>query len=383
MVVTLRNRRAFLLAALLVGNRAAFGGSGLVVLCVWMIVGCKQRQKPIRPTQGAITESVYASGILKSKGQYQAFAVVSGIIDSVYVAEGQLVSKGQKLLTITNDQQRLTSERALLAAEYASLPANLPRLQELQRNVGLAAEKLGNDSLLLARQQRLWQQKIGTLVQVEQRQLQYNASAAAWKSSQRQLADLRRQLALDAKQSRLTWAISRAQQEQFIVTSHVDGVVFDLLREKGESVGPQTVLAILGNADNYMLELQVDEYDISRVRSGAEIFVTMDSHQGQVFEGMVLEVHPIMNAQTRTFTVEAELKQTPPGLYPNLTLEANIVCAYKKNALLIPRRYLVDDSTVLRKNGDRIRVRPGLRDLEMVEVLSGLSAKDEIIQPEQ
>jgi HlyD family secretion protein len=383
MVVTWRNRRAFLTAVLLVGNQAAFRGSSLVVLCLWMIASCEQRQKPIRPTQGAITESVYASGIVKSKGQYQAFAVVSGIIDSVYVTEGQLVSKGQKLLTISNDQQRLTSERALLAAEYASLPANLARLQELQRNVGLAAEKLGNDSLLLARQQRLWQQKIGTLVQVEQRELQYNASAAAWKSSQRQLADLRRQLALDAKQSRLTWAISRAQQEQFIVASHVDGVVFDLLREKGESVGPQTVLAILGNTDNYMLELQVDEYDISRVRSGSEIFVTMDSHQGQVFEGIVLEVHPIMNAQTRTFTVEAGLKQIPPGLYPNLTLEANIICAYKKNALLIPRSYMVDDSTVLRKNGDRIRVRTGLRDLEMVEILSGLSARDEIIQPEQ
>ena len=358
-------------------------GSYLAVLCAWLIFSCEQRQKPIRPIQGAITESVYASGIVKSKGQYQAFAAVSGIIDSVYVSEGQLVSRGQTLLTIVSDQQKLASERALLAAEFASLPANLGRLQELQRNVELAADKLGNDSLLLARQQRLWQQKIGTLVQVEQRQLQYNASAAAWKSSQRQLADLRRQLALDSKQSRLTWGISRAQQEQFNVTSQVDGQVFDLLRERGESVAPQTILAILGNTAEYILELEVDEYDISRIRDGAQVFVTMDSYQGQVFEGMVREIHPIMNTQTRTFTVEAGLKQGPPRLYPNLTLEANIVCAYKKNALLIPRRYMVDDSTVLSKNGDRVHVRPGLRDLEMVEILSGLSATDEIILPEQ
>lgn len=370
-------------AVLLVGNTVAFRGSGLAILCVWLIFSCEQRPKPIRPIQGAITESVYASGIVKSKGQYQAFAAVSGIIDSIYVREGQLVSKGQTLLTITSDQQRLTSERALLAAEYASLPANLGRLQELQRNVDLAAEKFGNDSLLLARQQRLWQQKIGTLVQVEQLQLQYNASAAAWKSSQRQLADVRRQLVSEAKQSRLTWAISRAQEEQFHVVSQVDGVVFDLLREKGESVAPQTILAVLGSTAKYMLELQVDEYDISRVRRGAQVLVTMDSYQGRVFEGIVEEIHPIMNTQTRTFTVEAGLKQTPAGLYPNLTLEANIVCAYKKNALVIPRRYMLDDSTVLLKAGDRAHVRPGLRDLEMVEILSGLSATDEIIQPEQ
>lgn len=367
----------FLIRILAVSRRG-----NLAVLCVWLIFGCQQRPKPIRPIQGAITESVYASGIVKSTGQYQAFAAVSGIIDSVYVREGQRVSRGQTLLTIMSDQQKLASERALLAAEYASLPANLDRLQEVQRNVELAADKFSNDSLLLGRQQRLWQQKIGTLVQVEQRQLQYNASAAAWKSTLRQLADLRRQLALDAKQSRLAWAISRAQQEQFIVTSQLDGVVFDLLREKGESVAPQTALAILGGTAKYMLELQVDEYDISRIRIGEQVLVTMDSYQGLVFEGIVEEIHPIMNTQTRTFTVQARLKQAPPGLYPNLTLEANIVCAYKKNALLIPRRYMVDDSTVLRKNGDRIRVRPGLRDLEMVEVLSGLSVRDEIIQPE-
>lgn len=362
---------------------AAVPKSGLAMLCAWLIFSCQQRPRPIRPIQGAITESVYASGIVKSEGQYQAFAVVSGVIDSVYVKEGQQVRRGQTLLTIMSDQQKLTSDRALLAVEYASLPANEGRLQEMQRNAELAADKFSNDSLLLARQQRLWQQKIGTLVQVEQRELQYSASAAAWKSSQTQLADLRRQLALDSRQSRLTWRISRAQEEQFRVVSQVDGLVFDLLREKGESVAPQTALAILGGTVNYMLELQVDEYDISRIRGGAQVLVTMDSYQGQVLEAVVEHIHPIMNAQTRTFTVQARLKHPQPGLYPNLTLEANIVCAYKKNALLIPRSYMVDDSTLLRKNGDRIGVRPGLRDLEMVEILSGLSARDEIIQPEQ
>lgn len=139
----------FLIRILAVSRR-----SNLAALCVWMIFSCEQPPKPIRPILGAITESVYASGTVKSKGQYQAFAAVSGIIDSVYVSEGQLVSRGQTLLTISSDQQKLASERALLASEYASLPANLGRLQEMQRNVELAADKFNNDSLLLARQQQ-------------------------------------------------------------------------------------------------------------------------------------------------------------------------------------------------------------------------------------
>lgn len=359
-----------------------FQTCGRVVLCTLFAFGCRPEQKTVRPLQGSITESVYASGIVKSEGQYQAFAAVSGIIDSVYVKEGQLVRKGQTLLTITSDQQKLASERALLEAEYASLPANLGHVRQMQRSVELAGEKLQNDSLLLARQKRLWQQKIGTLVQLEQRQLQYNESAVALQAWRRQLTDLRRELALNAKQSRLSWSAARAQQEQYRIVSEVDGAVFDIIREKGESVGPQTVLAVLGSAQKYNLELQVDEYDIARIHVGSLVFVTTDSYAGQVFEGTVTEIHPIMNSQTRTFTVQALLKHGP-ALYPNQTLEANIVCAFKENTLLIPRQCMLDDSTVLGKTGKYIRVKIGIRDLEKVEILSGLSAAEEVIQPEQ
>lgn len=355
---------------------------GLIFLGCVGALGCGSDQKPIRPVEGAVTESVYASGTVKSAGQYQAFASVSGIIDSVYVKEGQQVRKGQTLLTIVDEQQRLTSERALLSAAYASASANKARVQDAARSVALAAEKLGNDSLLLVRQERLWRQQVGTLVELEQRRLQYAASVAALKSSQTQLAELRRQVALDERQSQLSWAISRAQQNQFRVLSEVDGIVFDLLREKGESAGPQIALANLGSADRYTLELQVDEYDISRVHPGAQVFVSMDSRKGEALEARVTHIHPIMNGQTRTFTVEAEFSEVPKGLYPNLTLEANIICGYKKRTLLIPRSYLADDSTVRGKKGENIRVKAGLRDLEKVEILSGLRPTDEIILPE-
>ena len=44
-----------------------------------------------------ITESVYASGIIKSKNQYQVYAAVSGLIQQILVSEGDVVKKGDML----------------------------------------------------------------------------------------------------------------------------------------------------------------------------------------------------------------------------------------------------------------------------------------------
>lgn len=53
-----------------------------------------------------------------------------------------------------------------------------------------------------------------------------------------------------------------------------------------------------------------------------------------------------MNERSRSFEVEASFTQQPDVLYPNLTVEANIVLQSKENVLTIPRKYLVDEEYV-------------------------------------
>lgn len=50
-------------------------GMGVTALVSY---SCRSAQEKIYPVEGAITESVYASGIIRSDGQYQAFAAVNG-----------------------------------------------------------------------------------------------------------------------------------------------------------------------------------------------------------------------------------------------------------------------------------------------------------------
>ena len=53
------------------------------------IVSCKSKVETFKPERSSITESVYASGVIKSKNQYQVFPSVNGIIDTVLVSKGR------------------------------------------------------------------------------------------------------------------------------------------------------------------------------------------------------------------------------------------------------------------------------------------------------
>jgi multidrug efflux pump subunit AcrA (membrane-fusion protein) len=168
---------------------------------------------------------------------------------------------------------------------------------------------------------------------------------------------------------------------EFTVYSQLDGVVYNLLKEKGELVNQQTPLATLGQANEFLLEMQVDEFDIFKVREGLPVVVTMDSYPGRTFEAKISRVVPIMNERNKAFLVEAVFITMPEKLFPNVTFEANIVLQTKKDALLVPRRFFVNDTTLVNKDGKNVVVKIGLKDFQFAEVLSGISENEEIMLP--
>ena len=131
------------------------------LVCI-LCISCKNKQEKISPIEEKITESVYASGIVKSKNQYQVFSAVNGLIANILVTEGDVVKQGDALMYITNTTAKLNTENAKLAADYASINANKERLSELKITIETAKAKMDNDALLLERQKNLWLQQIGT-----------------------------------------------------------------------------------------------------------------------------------------------------------------------------------------------------------------------------
>lgn len=351
------------------------------ILIFLAVVSCKPDVETTNPILETISESVYASGVVKSKNQYQIYSTTNGLIGEILVKEGDVLKKGDALMRILNESSELNNDNAKLMADYNDLYANQDKLMEATASIKLAQSKLKNDSLLLKRQRNLWSQKVGTQVELEQRELAYKTSLTNYESANLNYRNLKRQLEFASEQSKTNLKISTALKDDYVIKAEVDGKVYKILKEKGEFVAPQIPVAIMGDSSEFLLELKVDEYDVARIAENQKIVFTMDSYKGNVFEARVLNIEPLMNEQSRSFTVNAVFVTKPAMLYPNLSVEANIIIQSKQKALTIPRSYLISDSLVMVNKDEKRKVVIGLKDYEKVEIKSGLTSKDIIFKP--
>jgi multidrug efflux pump subunit AcrA (membrane-fusion protein) len=353
----------------------------LFFLLITIISSCGTKQEQISPSQEKITESVYASGIIKSKNQYQVFSTVNGLIEEIIAKEGDLIKKNDPIIKIQNISSKLNAANAKLAADLASFNSNGDKLNELKANIDFAKTKLKTDSSLFERQKSLWSQQIGTQNEFEQRELAYKNSLTNYKTAILRYNDSKKQLDFSSQQAKNNLEISTSFEGDFIIKSETDGRLYDILKEKGEMLTPQSPIAVIGDANDFIIELQVDEYDIIKIKLGQKIILNLDSYKGQTFEAVVTKISTIMNERTRSFLITAEFTIKPPSIFPNLSVEANIVIRIKDNALTIPRNFLIDESYVLNEKNKKIKVSVGLMDYKKAEILDGLKPSDIILKP--
>ena len=343
---------------------------------------CTGAPEKTKPVTEDITESVYASGIIKAKNQYEVFTTVTGVINKVLVAENDLVNVGTPLAVISNEASKIARENALLSANFSRVSSNREKLTDVQNSIVLEHSKYISDSAMYKRQEALWNQNIGSRFELEQKELAYKNSKTAYESSKLKYSDLLKQLRFNAEQSNNNLAISKNNERDFTVKSEINGKVYALYREPGELVNPQVALGLVGESDSFLLELQVDEYDIAKIRVGQQLMVSMNSYKGKVFEARIAKIFPLMNEHTKSFSVEAKFVTQPPLLYPNLTAEANIIIQAKSKAMTIPRNYLINDSFVLVGKNQKKAVTTGLKDYQKVEILRGLTPQEIIYKPQ-
>jgi HlyD family secretion protein len=351
---------------------------------VWLLIlnfSCEKKVETISPKIENITESVYSSGIIKSENQYQVISTTSGVLQQIYISENDTVKKGEHLFRVYNEIASLNRENAQLQADFNNTSNNEYKLRDLNNLVELAKAKLYNDSVQFIRQKSLWEQNIGTKVEFEQKELAFKNSKANFKSAITRLSDLKKQIDLNAKQSVNNLKASKLTESDFVIKSEINGKVYSILKNRGEVINSQIPLAIIGDANNFLLELQVDEFDIVKIKIGQKVFVRMDSYKNEVFDALVTKINPIMNEKTKTFIVEAKFLKIPDVIFPNLSAEANILIQQKSNVLTIPRNFIVDEEFVIKKNNEKVKVKLGLKDYQKAEVLEGLLATDEILKP--
>ncbi len=348
------------------------------------LISCsKKSATEMQPTKGDVTESVYASGVIKAENQYTVYATVNGILQNINVTVGQTVTKGQTLFQIESEKAALNTENARISYQLSQESGRYiqDKISEMEMKVQAAKDKLALDESIYKRNKNIKQYNVISEVDYERVELAYKNSKSNYTASLNQLAQLKAQLKNDQNRNSINLKISQKSQSDYTVKSAFSGELYDVLVKEGTLITTQTPLAIIGQKNDYLLELDVDENDMVRVVVGQKILVTMDSYKGQSFEATVDKIYPIMDIRSRTFKIEAHFVNPPKKLYPNLTAEANIIIQIRKNVLTIPKSYLIDNEFVLVNSDEKRKVKVGLSDYQNVEILEGLQPEETIYLP--
>jgi HlyD family secretion protein len=356
----------------------------LILLLILTLFSCNDKNEGIKPTIGNVTESVYASGVIKAEGQYIAYSTTNGILKKVNVTVGQSISKGQLLFELEDEKAQLNTENARLSYQLSQNDNHYiqDKIAEMEMKVQTAYDKLSLDKSIYDRNNRVKEYKIISEIDFEKVELAYKNSKLNYESAKKQLSQLKAQLKNEQNKNNINLKLNQKSQSDFSVKSAFSGQLFDVLVKEGALISPQIPLAIIGQKNDFLLELEVDENDMVRVKLNQNVLVTMDSYKNQVFEAKINKIYPIMDERSRTFKIEAHFVNAPQKLYPNLSAEANIIIETKKNAITIPNNYLLKDNFVLVNKDEKRKVKVGLSDYQKVEILEGLKADETIYKPQ-
>jgi len=349
---------------------------------VFLLQGCNEKVSTIKPTLGSMTESVYASVVVMPKDGYQVFASVPGILDTLFVEEGDTVSRGQVIAKIISELPEISRENAALRVELAreNFRGKSTILASLAKEIETAKKQLQIDSLNFVRQKRLREQDIGSLSEFENFQLKYDLSKANLDLIRKKYKQTDIELKNNYEQSKNILKQAETSLQDHIIQSRMDGKVYSLFKNQGELILQQQSLGLIGHIRNFIIELAVDEVDVVRISEDQLVLISLDAYPDQVFEAKITRIYPTKDERTQTFKVEAVFTEAPPVLYAGLAGEANIVLKQKDKALTIPLEYLMEGSKVKTKDQE-IDVQTGMRNLDRVEITSGIDSSTHILKP--
>lgn len=311
---------------------------------------------------GQVKEEIVLTGALKPKEQVDITAKTTGRVTRIHVYVGDQVRTGQLLAEMEDDELKQQVNRAI-AARSVAIASHAQREAELK-----------NSQADLDRAQTLFREGLIPRQDLEARQTAYQVMQA-----QVQLAQAQQKQA-EAELNEL-----RIRLEQTKVYAPLSGLVARRFVDEGAMVGPAVPILSLMNLSVMIVAANVPEREVAKLRVGNTTTMRVDAFGDRVFKGVVARVAPVLDAATRTATVEVEVANPDGGLKAEMFARITLDLASTRPTVLIPRDALVYRGTqpgVFVLQGDRPLFRPietGLATGEDVEVLSNLNPGTEIV----
>ena len=272
-----------------------------------------------------------------------------GQVKGIFVKRGDVVPKGKLLLKLDDAIQR----QALIAAEQG--------LQTLKTQLSFA-------NTLLQKQKNLWEQNIGTEVQLI--------------SAKNNVELLENQLKTAQEQVK----ISKEQLLFTSVYSDVDGVAEEVNVRVGELfAGPGQIKIV--NTNRLKVTAEVPENYSQRVKTGTKLNINLPDLQKSI-QTSISVVGKIINPNSRSFFIEAKVA-ADKDLRPNQIALVQILDYSTPNAIAIPVNTLQNDETgkyvmvAVNEKGKLIArkrmVTVGEFYKDQLEIKTGLQVGDQIV----
>jgi len=323
-------------------------------------------------------------------------STLTGRVLQVAVAEGAMVKAGDVLVRLESDELR-----AALAQSQAGERQAAARLAGL-RSTGRSAAQAGvaqAESVLVATQAEL-QRTLDLVAKGFLSEARLDEVRRAAAVAQAQLDGARAQSAANAEpgtdvaqaQEQLVLSsaarvAAEARLGETVLTAPADARVLVRTVEPGQIVQPGRALLSLALAGPLQLVAQVDERYLGQLRPGQAAAVLADAYPTQRFTASVLSIAPVVDSQRGAIEVKFSLPQPLPAfLREDMTLSVEVETARREQALVVPADALRGDESTgpsiwLARDGrvEARKVRLGLRTLDAVEILDGLSAGEVVL----
>ena len=306
----------------------------------------KDRNTPLITTittsEQQFNHFIELQGNVKTKQNVLVYPEMPGILNKVYVKEGQKVKKDQILATI--DDGGLSQQLMLLESN----------------------EQLAKTTF--ERQKRLWDQQIGSEIQYLQAKTSYDSQ----KNATRQL---------------------KKQLDKFTIRAPFSGIIDDVFKEKGTVVapGPGAEIFRIINLSNMYIETDVPESYISSIKKNKMVEVNFPILE-RSYDSSIRQVGNFINPSNRTFKIEVGIPNIDGEIKPNLTAKLKLNDYSNLNAILIPQSiisenangqqfiYVVKDDKENRQvYAERLVIETGKTDGDLIEVTKNLDANVEVI----
>lgn len=241
---------------------------------------------------------------------------ISGRVVSVYAKLGDIVKTGQMLAVIDSPELAETESQYLKAKIELSV-----------------AEKS------YQRAKFLLDNKIISISEFQQREGNYLIS----KSETEALEDKLHLLGMTDAQL-LTLEKNHKINSRVAIPAPLSGTVIEREVTAGEVVEIGSSLFVIADLSNLWIIADVPEIDISKIKKGQPVKVTVASYPDKTFVGNINYISPTMNAETRTVKARVAIGNEYNMLKPEMFATVKIAGLEKSDVLTIP------ESAVQREN---------------------------------